>query len=107
MGWRPWAVTNTLQAPVSSSLKWESDASFLAPCGDTMRTREKHILQADSWLCQKRHYCPCCPTPLLSVGYFFVLFCSFVLFCFFVFLPFHEPLPWHMEVPRLGVKSEL
>ena len=34
------------------------------------------------------------------------LFCFFC-FCFFVFLPFLEPLPWHMEVPRLGVKSEL
>ena len=26
---------------------------------------------------------------------------------FLVFLPFLGPLPWHMEVPRLGVKSEL
>ena len=25
----------------------------------------------------------------------------------FVFLPFLGPLPWHMEIPRLGVKSEL
>ena len=25
-------------------------------------------------------------------------------FCFFVFLGLH---PWHMEVPRLGVQSEL
>ena len=25
----------------------------------------------------------------------------------FVFLPFLGPLPWHMEVPRIGVKSEL
>ena len=24
-----------------------------------------------------------------------------------VFLPFLGPLPWHMEVPRLGVQSEL
>ena len=29
------------------------------------------------------------------------------LFFFFVFLPFLGPLPWHMEVPRLGVESEL
>ena len=28
-------------------------------------------------------------------------------FFFFVFLPFLGPLPWHMEVPRLGVESEL
>ena len=29
-------------------------------------------------------------------------------FCvFFVFLPFLGPLPRHMEVPRLGVESEL
>ena len=26
---------------------------------------------------------------------------------FFVFLPFLGPLQWHMEVPRLGVQSEL
>ena len=24
-----------------------------------------------------------------------------------VFLPFLGPLPWHIEVPRLGVESEL
>ena len=29
------------------------------------------------------------------------------LFLFFVFLPFLGPLPRHMEVPRLGVESEL
>ena len=28
-------------------------------------------------------------------------------FFFFVFLPFLGPLPRHMEVPRLGVESEL
>ena len=28
-------------------------------------------------------------------------------FYFSVFLLFLEPLPWHMEVPKLGVKSEL
>ena len=28
-------------------------------------------------------------------------------FLFFVFLPFLGPLPQHMEVPRLGVESEL
>ena len=26
---------------------------------------------------------------------------------YFVFLPFLELLPWHMEVPKLGVESEL
>ena len=31
----------------------------------------------------------------------------FFLFFSFVFLPFLGPLPWHMEVPRLGVESEL
>ena len=30
-----------------------------------------------------------------------------LLFFFFVFLPFLGPLPRHMEVPGLGVKSEL
>ena len=29
------------------------------------------------------------------------------LFLFFVFLPFFGLLPGHMEVPRLGVESEL
>ena len=28
-------------------------------------------------------------------------------YIFFVFLPFLGPLPWPMEVPRLGVESEL
>ena len=27
--------------------------------------------------------------------------------CLFIFLSFLGPYPWHMEVPRLGVKSEL
>ena len=31
----------------------------------------------------------------------------FCFFVFLVFLPFPELLPWHMEVPRLGVESEL
>ena len=31
--------------------------------------------------------------------------CFFFVFC--LFLPFLGPLPWHMEVPRLGVESEL
>ena len=36
---------------------------------------------------------------------FFKLF--IYLFIYFIFLPFLGPLPWHMEVPRLGVESEL
>ena len=28
-------------------------------------------------------------------------------FFFFAFLPFLRPLPWLMEIPRLGVESEL
>ena len=32
---------------------------------------------------------------------------SFFFFFFFGFLPFLGPLPRHMEVPRLGVESEL
>ena len=31
----------------------------------------------------------------------------FYLFIYFVFLPFLELLPRHIEVPRLGVESEL
>ena len=31
----------------------------------------------------------------------------FFFFFFFVFLPLLGPLPWHVEVPRLGVESEL
>ena len=30
-----------------------------------------------------------------------------IFFFFFVFLPFLGQLPWHMEVPRLGVETEL
>ena len=40
-----------------------------------------------------------------QVSLLFFYFLSF--FYFFVFLPFLGLLPWHMEVPRLGVKSEL
>ena len=31
----------------------------------------------------------------------------FIYFLLFVFLPFPRPLPRHMEVPRLGVQSDL
>ena len=34
-------------------------------------------------------------------------FSFFFFFFFFFFFGFLEPHPWHMEVPRLGVKSEL
>ena len=30
-----------------------------------------------------------------------------MFFCFFLFFSFLEPHPWHVEVPRLGVESEL
>ena len=32
---------------------------------------------------------------------------EFFVRLFFVFLPFLGPLPWYMEVPRLGIESEL
>jgi len=38
-------------------------------------------------------------------GFYFILFIYY--FFFFVFLPFLGPLPRHMEIPRLGVESEL
>ena len=41
----------------------------------------------------------------VTLGVFSFFFLSF--FFFFVFLPFLGPLPWYMEVPRLGVQSEL
>ena len=41
--------------------------------------------------------------PVLNLSFLFFFF----FFFFFVFLPFLGPLPWHMEVPRLGVQSEL
>ena len=37
----------------------------------------------------------------------FLFACFFVLDFFGLFLLFLGPLPWHMEVPRLGVESEL
>ena len=37
-----------------------------------------------------------------QIYYFF-----FIIIIIFVFLPFLGPLPRHMEVPRLGVESEL
>ena len=53
-------------------------------------------------------------TEILS-GYLYGYFCDHIFwlevivffFFFFVFLPFLGPLPQHMEVPRLGVESEL
>ena len=44
-------------------------------------------------------------TNLTSIHEDMGFFC-FVLFCF-VFLLFLGPLPRHMEIPRLGVQSEL
>ena len=38
---------------------------------------------------------------------FFLFVLGFFCFLFFVFLPFLGPLLGHMEVPRLGVESEL
>ena len=54
---------------------------------------------------------PCCPEsfmPCLGLP----IWCQFLFFFFFsfflfVFLHFLGPLPQHMEVPRLGVESEL
>ena len=42
-------------------------------------------------------------------NFLFLVFIYFILdlFIYFVFLPFLGPLPQHMEVPRLGVQSEL
>ena len=42
---------------------------------------------------------------LFEIKGFFIFVCLFV--CLFVFLPFLGLLPRHMEVPRLGVQSEL
>ena len=36
-----------------------------------------------------------------------ISFFFFSFFFFFVFLPFLGPLLWHIEVPGLGVESEL
>ena len=38
---------------------------------------------------------------------FYLFMLMMMMFIIFVFLPFLGPLPWHMEVPRLGVESEL
>ena len=48
----------------------------------------------------------------MSNNLFFLFFCFFLVFCLFfllllLLLLFLGPLPWHMEVPMLGVKSEL
>ena len=45
-----------------------------------------------------------CPLCLSQENSFFFFF---FFFFFFVFLPLLGPLPRHMEVPRLGVQSEL
>ena len=43
-------------------------------------------------------------TTILTFDYFIYLL---IYFIFLSFLPFLGPLPQHMEVPRLGVQSEL
>ena len=60
-------------------------------------------------------YCRFCPKnktkpiPSLNESVYLSIYLpiSLSLSFFFVFLPFLGPLPWHMEVPRLGVQSEL
>ena len=53
----------------------------------------------------------CNPLSHKGTSIFHIFFLSFsfffFIFIFFVFLPFLGPLPQHMEVPRLGVGSEL
>ena len=41
------------------------------------------------------------------LGFFGFWFLRFGVFCFFLFFVFLRLRLWHMEVPRLGVKSEL
>ena len=43
------------------------------------------------------------PDPSLAYDKYKYVYFYFI----FVFLPFLGTLPWHMEVPRLGVESEL
>ena len=47
------------------------------------------------------------PHRMLSTGSIFSTFWIFLFLFSFVFLPFLGPLLQHMEVPRLGVESEL
>ena len=56
------------------------------------------------WVCRKWLFIMLRYVPYIHTLLRGFLFC-FVLF--FVFLPFLGPLPQHMEVPRLGVESEL
>ena len=59
------------------------------------------------------YYLPSCSNPrdwlqfLCAVQQDLITHPFFFLIFFFVFLPFLGLLPWHMEVPRLGVQSEL
>ena len=46
-------------------------------------------------------------THRIRMGWILMALESFAFFFFFVFLPFLRLLPRHMEVPRLGVQSEL
>ena len=45
--------------------------------------------------------------PTVSCLFFLFAFCFGAGFLFFFFLVFFGPHPWHMEVPGLGVESEL
>ena len=69
---------------------------ILNPLSDT-RERTPNLM-VPSRICFR---CATTATPKISFYFFFFIF------YFFVFLPFLGPLPRHMEVPRLGVESEL
>ena len=63
----------------------------------------------DSHLClikYAKHFMPLILS-VLSVVFLFYLFIYLLIYLFFVFLPFLEPFLRHMEVPRVGVQSEL
>ena len=60
------------------------------------------LCQAEDQICvQCSSHCQCCWT---IVGTY-----TFLIFILYIFLSFgfSGPYPWHMEVPRLGVESEL
>ena len=59
-----------------------------------------------SCICNLHHSSQQCqiPNPLSEAG---MELCAHLMYYYYYFLVFLGPLPQHMEVPRLGVESEL
>ena len=67
---------------------------FLGQGANLHHSRDSQLLQSQHRIFNQLHH----KGTLRNYYYYFL---------FLVFLPFLGPCPWHMEVPRLGLESEL